>query len=135
MAMMEAGMTQAEARQRIWMYDKHGLLIKVSVCFFADIDDHSTGYVCEASCLLTVWWAYYIEIDILLQQIYCMWLQDRPQEMDSNQEAFIHDSPGNVQSFLDAVNTIKPTAIIGKRVNLFLFVALTGESIYHYFKS
>lgn len=34
--------------------------------------------------------------------------------MDSNQEAFIHDSPGKVQSFLDAVNTIKPTAIIGK---------------------
>uniref|UniRef100_A0A671UF01 Malic enzyme n=1 Tax=Sparus aurata TaxID=8175 RepID=A0A671UF01_SPAAU len=39
--------------------------------------------------------------------------EDRSQEMDSNQEAFIHDSPGNVQSFLDAVNTIKPTAIIG----------------------
>lgn len=34
--------------------------------------------------------------------------------MDSNQEAFIHDNPGNVQSFLDAVKTIKPTAIIGK---------------------
>lgn len=33
--------------------------------------------------------------------------------MDSNQEVFVHDSPGNVQSFLDAVNTIKPTAIIG----------------------
>lgn len=44
----------------------------------------------------------------------CMWLQGRPQETDSNQEAFVHDSPGNVQSFLDAVNTIKPTAIIGK---------------------
>lgn len=42
MAMMEAGMTQADARQRIWMYDKHGLLIKVSVCIFADIDDHGT---------------------------------------------------------------------------------------------
>lgn len=40
--------------------------------------------------------------------------QDRTQKMDSNQEAFIHDSPGNVQSFLDAVNTIKPTAIIGR---------------------
>uniref|UniRef100_A0A8P4KI27 NAD-dependent malic enzyme, mitochondrial n=1 Tax=Dicentrarchus labrax TaxID=13489 RepID=A0A8P4KI27_DICLA len=38
---------------------------------------------------------------------------DRPQETDSNQEAFVHDSPGSVQSFLDAVNTIKPTAIIG----------------------
>lgn len=35
--------------------------------------------------------------------------------MDANQEAFVHDSPGNVQSFLDAVNTIKPTAIIGKK--------------------
>uniref|UniRef100_A0A673C189 Malic enzyme n=1 Tax=Sphaeramia orbicularis TaxID=375764 RepID=A0A673C189_9TELE len=39
--------------------------------------------------------------------------EDRPQETDANQEAFVHDSPGNVQSFLDAVNTIKPTAIIG----------------------
>lgn len=36
--------------------------------------------------------------------------------MDTNQEAFVHDSPGNVQSFLDAVNTIKPTAIIGKKL-------------------
>uniref|UniRef100_A0A673C1G5 Malic enzyme n=1 Tax=Sphaeramia orbicularis TaxID=375764 RepID=A0A673C1G5_9TELE len=62
MAMMESGMTQAEARKKIWMYDKHGLLVK---------------------------------------------------ETDANQEAFVHDSPGNVQSFLDAVNTIKPTAIIG----------------------
>uniref|UniRef100_A0A8D0CYZ1 Malic enzyme n=1 Tax=Sander lucioperca TaxID=283035 RepID=A0A8D0CYZ1_SANLU len=52
MAMMEKGMTQAEARNKIWMYDKHGLLVKVSL-------------------------------------------------------------PGTVQSFLDAVNTIKPTAIIG----------------------
>uniref|UniRef100_A0A8D3DUK0 Malic enzyme n=1 Tax=Scophthalmus maximus TaxID=52904 RepID=A0A8D3DUK0_SCOMX len=39
--------------------------------------------------------------------------EDRLQETDSNQEAFVHDSPGDVQSFLDAVNTIKPTAIIG----------------------
>uniref|UniRef100_A0A8C9Y894 Malic enzyme n=1 Tax=Sander lucioperca TaxID=283035 RepID=A0A8C9Y894_SANLU len=39
--------------------------------------------------------------------------EGRPQETDSNQEAFVHDSPGTVQSFLDAVNTIKPTAIIG----------------------
>uniref|UniRef100_UPI003AAB9644 NAD-dependent malic enzyme, mitochondrial n=1 Tax=Centroberyx gerrardi TaxID=166262 RepID=UPI003AAB9644 len=66
MAMMETGMTHAEARQKIWMYDKHGLLVK-----------------------------------------------GRPQETDTNQEAFVHDSPGSVQSFLDAVNTIKPTAIIG----------------------
>lgn len=32
MAMMETGMTQAEARKRIWMYDKDGLLVKVCVC-------------------------------------------------------------------------------------------------------
>ncbi|KAK2837154.1 hypothetical protein Q5P01_014366 [Channa striata] len=66
MAMMETGMTQSEARSKIWMYDKHGLLEK-----------------------------------------------GRPQEIDTNQEAFVHDNPGNVQSFLDAVNNIKPTVIIG----------------------
>uniref|UniRef100_A0A7N6FKG1 Malic enzyme n=1 Tax=Anabas testudineus TaxID=64144 RepID=A0A7N6FKG1_ANATE len=49
MAMMEKGMTQAEARKKIWMFDKYGLLVNVR----------------------------------------------------------------NVQSFLDAVNIIKPTAIIG----------------------
>uniref|UniRef100_A0A8C7ZAH5 Malic enzyme n=1 Tax=Oryzias sinensis TaxID=183150 RepID=A0A8C7ZAH5_9TELE len=54
MAMMEAGMTQAEAQEKIWMYDAHGLLVKVR---FGDTWD--------------------------------------------------------VHSFLDAVNTIKPTAIIG----------------------
>uniref|UniRef100_A0A665W383 Malic enzyme n=1 Tax=Echeneis naucrates TaxID=173247 RepID=A0A665W383_ECHNA len=62
MAMMETGMTQDEARKKIWMFDKYGLIAK---------------------------------------------------ETDGNQEAFLHDSPGNIQSFLDAVNTIKPTAIIG----------------------
>ncbi|XP_054591441.1 NAD-dependent malic enzyme, mitochondrial isoform X2 [Nothobranchius furzeri] len=66
MAMMESGTTQAAAREKIWMYDAHGLLVK-----------------------------------------------GRKQEMDTNQDAFVHDSPGDVQSFLDAVNTIKPTAIIG----------------------
>uniref|UniRef100_A0A672JA74 Malic enzyme n=1 Tax=Salarias fasciatus TaxID=181472 RepID=A0A672JA74_SALFA len=66
MAMMESGMTQAEARQKIWMYDKYGLLVK-----------------------------------------------GREQVTDANQEGFVHDSPGDVQSFLEAVNTIKPTAIIG----------------------
>ncbi|XP_068616973.1 NAD-dependent malic enzyme, mitochondrial [Brachionichthys hirsutus] len=66
MAMMEEGMDQDEAGKRIWMYDKHGLLVK-----------------------------------------------DRQEDMFPNQEPFVHASPGNVQSFLDAVNTIKPTAIIG----------------------
>lgn len=49
-----------------------------------------------------------------------MHLQDRVQKTDGNQEAFVHDSPGDIQSFLDAVNTIKPTAIIGDH-NLFSF--------------
>uniref|UniRef100_A0A8C9T4S6 Malic enzyme n=1 Tax=Scleropages formosus TaxID=113540 RepID=A0A8C9T4S6_SCLFO len=66
MAMMEAGVSQAEARKKIWMFDKYGLL-----------------------------------------------MQGRAQAIDSNQEVFAHPSPGDVQSFLDAVNTIRPTAIIG----------------------
>lgn len=66
MAMVEAGMSQAEARKRIWLFDKHGLLV-----------------------------------------------QDRPEGTDSNQEAFVHPSPGEVKTYLDAVNVIKPTAIIG----------------------
>uniref|UniRef100_A0A9J7ZGP3 Malic enzyme n=1 Tax=Cyprinus carpio carpio TaxID=630221 RepID=A0A9J7ZGP3_CYPCA len=61
MAMMESGMSQAEARKKIWMFDKYGLLVKVG----------------------------------------------------DNQEGFIHPDPGDVKSFLDAVNVIKPTAIIG----------------------
>uniref|UniRef100_A0A8C9YEG6 Malic enzyme n=1 Tax=Sander lucioperca TaxID=283035 RepID=A0A8C9YEG6_SANLU len=61
MAMMEKGMTQAEARNKIWMYDKHGLLVKVSL-FDKDINNQN---ICH------------------------------------------------MPSFLDAVNTIKPTAIIG----------------------
>lgn len=115
MAMMETGMTQAEARQRIWMYDKYGLLIKVSVCH-TEVNDHNMHYM---SVWLPVWFdvkeVLYFFIDLLLL-LHCMWLQNRPQEMDTNQEGFIHDSPGDVQSFLDAVNTIKPTAIIGEKL-------------------
>uniref|UniRef100_A0A673JD63 Malic enzyme n=1 Tax=Sinocyclocheilus rhinocerous TaxID=307959 RepID=A0A673JD63_9TELE len=66
MAMMEAGMSQAEARKKIWMFDKYGLLVK-----------------------------------------------GRAYETDSNQEAFVHPDPGDVKSFLDTVNVIKPSAIIG----------------------
>ncbi|KAF7687775.1 NAD-dependent malic enzyme, mitochondrial isoform X1 [Silurus meridionalis] len=66
MAMMEEGLSQTEARKKIWMFDKDGLLV-----------------------------------------------QGRSQSTDSNQEAFVHPSPGDVKSFLDAVNVIKPTAIIG----------------------
>ncbi|MBN3318191.1 MAOM protein, partial [Atractosteus spatula] len=67
MAMMEAGVSQAEARKKIWMFDKYGLLV-----------------------------------------------QDRREITDGNQEAFVHQSPGEtVKSFLDAVNVLKPTAIIG----------------------
>uniref|UniRef100_A0A8C2EK68 Malic enzyme n=2 Tax=Cyprinus carpio TaxID=7962 RepID=A0A8C2EK68_CYPCA len=39
--------------------------------------------------------------------------EGRAYETDSNQEAFVHPDPGDVKSFLDAVNVIKPTAIIG----------------------
>uniref|UniRef100_A0AAY4CJR4 NAD-dependent malic enzyme, mitochondrial n=1 Tax=Denticeps clupeoides TaxID=299321 RepID=A0AAY4CJR4_9TELE len=66
MAMTEGGMSQTEARKRIWMFDKYGLLV-----------------------------------------------QGRAQAIDSNQEAFVHPNPGEVNSFLDAVNIIKPSAIIG----------------------
>lgn len=54
--------------------------------------------------------------------MYCLWLQGRQQETDNNQEAFVHDSPGNIESFLDAVNTIQPTAIIGKAPFAFLYL-------------
>ncbi|XP_066509930.1 NAD-dependent malic enzyme, mitochondrial-like isoform X2 [Hoplias malabaricus] len=67
MAMVEEGMSQAEAQRKIWMFDKYGLLV-----------------------------------------------QGREEDMDTNQEAFVHPSPGEgVKSFLDAVNVLKPTAIIG----------------------
>lgn len=53
-----------------------------------------------------------------------MWLQGRQQGTDSNQEAFTHESPGDVQSFLDAVSAIKPTAIIGVDLLINLFIYL-----------
>ncbi len=132
MAMMETGMTQAEARKRIWMYDKCGLLVKVSVCN-TDFNDQNTHYM---SVWLPVWLTvlvvllYLIDL-LLLPSMHCMWLQDRLQEMDTNQEAFVHDSPGNVQSFLDAVNTIKPTAIIGEELLFVCVDVKTGSKVWN----
>ncbi|XP_075041689.1 NAD-dependent malic enzyme, mitochondrial [Mixophyes fleayi] len=67
MAMMENGISAEAAREKIWMFDKFGLLV-----------------------------------------------QGREEVADGNQEAFAHPPPGHsVKSFLDAVNVLKPTAIIG----------------------
>ncbi|XP_033871655.3 NAD-dependent malic enzyme, mitochondrial-like [Acipenser ruthenus] len=67
MAMMDSGVSQSEARKKIWMFDKHGLLV-----------------------------------------------QGRSEGNDMNQEQFAHQPPAEtVNSFLDAVNVLKPTAIIG----------------------
>ncbi|MBN3272016.1 MAOM protein, partial [Polyodon spathula] len=67
MAMMDSGISQSEARKKIWMFDKHGLLV-----------------------------------------------QGRSEGNDMNQEQFAHQPPAEtVNSFLDAVDVLKPTAIIG----------------------
>lgn len=67
MSMMENGISAEAAREKIWMFDKYGLLI-----------------------------------------------QGREEGVDANQESFGHSSPDqSVKSFLDAVNVLKPTAIIG----------------------
>lgn len=50
--------------------------------------------------------------------------------MDTNQQAFVHDSPGSVQSFLEAVNTIKPTAIIGKKHTVLCACTKNGKNMY-----
>ncbi|XP_071989416.1 NAD-dependent malic enzyme, mitochondrial [Engystomops pustulosus] len=67
MAMMENGISAEAAREKIWMFDKFGLLV-----------------------------------------------QGRDEGADGNQESFAHLPPDqSVKSFLDAVNVLKPTAIIG----------------------
>nr|XP_033790240.1 NAD-dependent malic enzyme, mitochondrial [Geotrypetes seraphini]XP_033790249.1 NAD-dependent malic enzyme, mitochondrial [Geotrypetes seraphini]XP_033790261.1 NAD-dependent malic enzyme, mitochondrial [Geotrypetes seraphini]XP_033790270.1 NAD-dependent malic enzyme, mitochondrial [Geotrypetes seraphini]XP_033790277.1 NAD-dependent malic enzyme, mitochondrial [Geotrypetes seraphini]XP_033790287.1 NAD-dependent malic enzyme, mitochondrial [Geotrypetes seraphini] len=66
-AMMENGISEQEAQQKIWMFDKYGLLVK-----------------------------------------------GRKEDIDSNQEAFAHQiSDQAPRNFVDAVNMIKPSAIIG----------------------
>ncbi|XP_053557085.1 NAD-dependent malic enzyme, mitochondrial isoform X2 [Bombina bombina] len=67
MAMMENGLSAEAAREKIWMFDKYGLLV-----------------------------------------------QGRKEGIDGNQETFAHATQEqNVKSFLDAVNILKPSAIIG----------------------
>ncbi|CAH2296675.1 NAD-dependent malic enzyme, mitochondrial [Pelobates cultripes] len=67
MAMMESGLSAEAARQKIWMFDKFGLLV-----------------------------------------------QGREETADGNQECFAHPAPEQtIKTFLDAVNVLKPTAIIG----------------------
>ncbi|KAM4049081.1 NAD-dependent malic enzyme, mitochondrial isoform 1-T3 [Anomaloglossus baeobatrachus] len=67
MAMMENGISADTARDKIWMFDKFGLLV-----------------------------------------------QGRDEGVDGNQESFAHLPPDQpVKSFLDAVNVLKPTAVIG----------------------
>ncbi|XP_030048809.1 NAD-dependent malic enzyme, mitochondrial [Microcaecilia unicolor] len=67
MAMMENGISEQEARQKIWMFDKYGLLVK-----------------------------------------------GRKEGADNNQEVFAHQiSDQTPKTFVDAVNMIKPSAIIG----------------------
>ncbi|MEE6513049.1 hypothetical protein FKM82_020476 [Ascaphus truei] len=67
MAMMESGSSAEAAREKIWMFDKYGLLV-----------------------------------------------QGREEGIDGNQESFAHLAPDQaVKSFLDAVNVLQPTAIIG----------------------
>ncbi|XP_058721362.1 NAD-dependent malic enzyme, mitochondrial [Poecile atricapillus] len=67
MAMMESGVSCEEASRRIWMFDKHGLLV-----------------------------------------------QGREQKVDSNQEPFTHQPPEHIpKTFVEAVNVLRPSAIIG----------------------
>ncbi|XP_069483077.1 NAD-dependent malic enzyme, mitochondrial [Ambystoma mexicanum] len=67
MSMMEKGISAEEARKKIWMFDKYGLLV-----------------------------------------------QNREEGIDVNQESFAHQDPGQrVTNFLEAVNLIQPSAIIG----------------------
>ncbi|XP_072920185.1 NAD-dependent malic enzyme, mitochondrial [Hemitrygon akajei] len=67
MAMKESGVPDEEARKKIWMFDKYGLLCK-----------------------------------------------GRSESIDGHQEAYAHPPPDqSAKTFLDAVNILKPTAIIG----------------------
>ncbi|KAM9329810.1 NAD-dependent malic enzyme, mitochondrial [Gastrophryne carolinensis] len=67
MAMMENGISAEAAREKIWMFDKYGLVV-----------------------------------------------EGRAEGVDGNQKAFAHASQSqSVKSFLEAVNVLKPTAIIG----------------------
>ncbi|XP_016096538.1 NAD-dependent malic enzyme, mitochondrial-like [Sinocyclocheilus grahami] len=161
MAMMESGMSQAEARKKIWMFDKYGLLVKVSKmkihiqiykvsnpCTFNDdiqgtasvalagllsaqrvvgksITEHKVLFLGAGEAALGI--ANLIVMAMMESGMsqaearkkiwmfdkYGLLVKGRAYETDSNQEGFVHPDPGDVKSFLDAVNVIKPTAIIG----------------------
>ncbi|XP_064591988.1 NAD-dependent malic enzyme, mitochondrial [Zonotrichia leucophrys gambelii] len=69
MAMMERGVSHEEASRRVWMFDKHGLLV-----------------------------------------------QGREQKVDPHQEPFAHRAPQDIdipKTFVEAVNVLRPSAIIG----------------------
>ncbi|NXF27550.1 MAOM protein, partial [Rhodinocichla rosea] len=67
MAMMESGVSHEEASRRVWMFDKHGLLV-----------------------------------------------QGREQKVDPHQEPFTHKAPEDIpKTFVEAVNVLRPSAIIG----------------------
>uniref|UniRef100_A0A8D2ML44 Malic enzyme n=1 Tax=Zonotrichia albicollis TaxID=44394 RepID=A0A8D2ML44_ZONAL len=71
MAMMERGVSHEEASRRVWMFDKHGLLV-----------------------------------------------QGREQKVDPHQEPFAHRAPQDIdipKTFVEAVNVLRPSAIIGER--------------------
>uniref|UniRef100_A0A8D2QDS6 Malic enzyme n=1 Tax=Zonotrichia albicollis TaxID=44394 RepID=A0A8D2QDS6_ZONAL len=75
MAMMERGVSHEEASRRVWMFDKHGLLV-----------------------------------------------QGREQKVDPHQEPFAHRAPQDIdipKTFVEAVNVLRPSAIIGERAYLF----------------
>lgn len=107
MAMMETGVSAEEAYKRIWMFDKYGLLVQVGL--------HQTLKYQRNTPPLRV----------LTAKIHVS-LQGREQKVDSNQEPFTHPAPEQIpKTFVDAVNVLRPSAIIGEP-NRFRFFPRLG---------